>query len=143
MYSLEGQIMKVYFKSFIAGFLSTLIFHQGLFGLLYILGAVPVAPYNMTPVGMLGVPAILSLSFFGGIWGMLIWKLVSKDQGRKHWIKAISLGAVGPTAIAMLVEFTLKGLHVNMKIIVGGLILNAFWGLGNSLLMKLMKEPNR
>ena len=39
-----------YVKAFIAGFASTLVFHQGLLWLLYGGGFSPQAPWNMTPV---------------------------------------------------------------------------------------------
>ena len=129
--------MKILGKSFIAGFLSTFIFHQGLFGLFYLTGLIPVAPFNMTPVGPIGVPSVLSLAFFGGLWGVLIWKLVAKDIGVKHWSKSIVFGAIGPTAVAMLVVFPLKGIDVKLIMIVFGLILNGFWGFGHSLLMRM------
>ena len=39
----------IYLKAFIAGFASTLIFHQGVLWLLYAGGFSPRAPWNMTP----------------------------------------------------------------------------------------------
>ena len=40
--------MRAYVQSFVAGFVSTLVFHQGLFYLLYASGRVSTAPYNLT-----------------------------------------------------------------------------------------------
>ena len=45
-----------YAKAFAAGFLSTLIFHQGLLGLLFLAGVTPRAPFNLAPTAPLGVP---------------------------------------------------------------------------------------
>jgi hypothetical protein len=39
----------IYLKAFIAGFASTLVFHQGLLWLLHAGGFSPRAPWNMTP----------------------------------------------------------------------------------------------
>lgn len=130
--------METNIKAFIAGFISTLVFHQGIDGLLFLANVIPSAPYDMTP-NAFGVPGVISLAFFGGLWGMLIWHLVEKDQGTKHWLKATILGAIGPTAVAFLVVFPLKGMAVKAAMIPIGLILNGAWGFGNSFFMKLMK----
>ena len=130
--------MKTTLKSFVTGFVATLVFHQGIIGILYAAGAIPFAPFNMNPTEPLGVPSVISLAFFGGLWGILVWKLVAKDAGKKHWIKSIIFGAIGPTAVAFLVVFPMKGREVTMAMIPVGLILNGAWGFGNSLFMKLM-----
>jgi hypothetical protein len=36
-------------KPFIAGFVATLVFHQGVLALLHVVGATPRAPFVMTP----------------------------------------------------------------------------------------------
>jgi len=132
--------MKVHLKAFVAGFLATLVFHQGCVGLFYFLGILPFAPFNMNPTQPFMIPSVISLSFFGGLWGILIWKLVKNDLGKKHWAKSIVYGAIGPTAVALLIVFPLKGIPVKAIIIPIGLLLNGAWGFGNSLFMKLMKE---
>ena len=58
----------IYLKAFIAGFASTLVFHQGVLLLLYAGGFSPRAPWNMTPVPPLNAPAVISLAFWGGVW---------------------------------------------------------------------------
>ena len=112
-------------QAFIAGFLATLVFHQGAFGLFYLAGVIPSAPFNMTPVSPFGVPSILSISFFGGLWGLPVWWLIRNREKIGYWLLAILAGAVGPTVVAMVVVFPIKGLDVSAKIWIGGLILNA------------------
>ena len=51
--------MLVHIKAFVAGFVSTLLFHQGLLQLLYVGGAYPRAAWNLAPVPPLGVPAVI------------------------------------------------------------------------------------
>ena len=63
----------IYLKAFIAGFVSTLVFHQGVLWLLYAGGISPRAPWNMTPVPPLNIPAVISLAFWGGLWGIVLW----------------------------------------------------------------------
>ncbi|MFL1405969.1 hypothetical protein ACJO2E_11570 [Marinobacter sp. M1N3S26] len=125
-------------KAFISGFLATLIFHQGLFGLFYLAGVVPVGPFNLSPAPPLGVPAVVSLAFFGGLWGVLLWALLGHLKPPAFWCLMIVLGAIGPTAVAMLVVFPLKGMEVSAQSWFGGLILNGFWGLGVAVFLPLL-----
>ncbi|WP_328185861.1 hypothetical protein [Marinobacter sp. OP 3.4] len=125
-------------KAFISGFLATLIFHQGLFGLFYLAGVVPSGPFNLSPVPPLGVPAVVSLAFFGGLWGILLWALLGRLKTLAFWSLMIILGAIGPTVVAMLVVFPLKGMEVSAQSWFGGLILNGFWGLGVAVFLTLL-----
>lgn len=124
-----------FFIAFAAGFLATLIFHQGAIAALYAAGAIPVAPYPMTPTWPLGVPQVLSLAFWGGVWGLVLWAAIRNTRGLRYWGLCALIGAVGPTAVAMLVVFPLKGIPVDAVKIVGGLIFNGIWGLGTGILI--------
>lgn len=126
------------FKAFVAGFIATLVFHQGLFAVFHAAHMVPVPAFNLNPVPPFGVPAVISLAFFGGLWGPPVAWLIRNDAGAIYWLKAFVLGAIGPTLVAMLLVFPLKGLTVNPKVIVGALLLNGAWGIGVGLFMRLM-----
>src|SRR3546814_7263836 len=84
----------VWFRAFIAGFFSTLIFHQGMLALLYFGKLVPRAPFAMTRVPPLGVPSVISLAFWGGLWGLLLWAMIRGHSGGTHWLLAVVLGAL-------------------------------------------------
>jgi len=131
-----------YLKAFVAGFLSTLVFHQGLLYVLWLAGGSPRVPYEMTPVPPLGVPAVLSLAFWGGLWGIVIWPLLRTSTEKSYWARALILGAVQPTLVALFVVMPLKGRGVaggwDPNLITGALILNGAWGLGVALLMRLL-----
>mgnify|MGYP006407330539 FL=1 len=86
----------------------------------------------------MGIPAVLSLSFFGGIWGIILWTLLGSLKALAFWCMMVVLGAIGPTAVAMLVVFPLKGMEVSAQTWIGGLILNGFWGLGVAVFLTLM-----
>ncbi|MDD4976064.1 MAG: hypothetical protein PHY93_17040 [Bacteriovorax sp.] len=131
-----------YFKAFWAGFFATLIFHQGLFLILNKTGLVPFPAYNLTPTAPFGVPNVISLSFFGGIWGILLWTFIAKDRGRIFWIKSLIFGALAPTLVAILIVLPIKGIPVSLPKFLVGLVLNGFWGVGTSLLMRI-KLPNK
>jgi hypothetical protein len=129
-------------KAFIAGFLATLIFHQGMLAILHALGPAP-APFNFTPTRPFGVPAVLSLAFFGGLWGIPLWWLVRARRGASYWAWALVFGALAPSAVALLVVMPLKGLGVaggyDPKIVVGALLVNAAWGVGTAVLLRVLR----
>ena len=133
-------------KAFAAGFLSTLLFHQGLMAILHAAGAIPRKAYSMTPTAPLQIPQVISTAFWGGVWGILLWLLISRFEGATYWVIAMVAGAIAPTAIALLVVFPLKGMKLGdawKSILVGALILNATWGLGVALLMRLFTRAGR
>jgi hypothetical protein len=121
--------------AFVSGFVSTLVFHQGLIGVLYWAGVAPSAPFAVDPVPPLGVPVFVSLAFWGGVWGLPIWWLVRRTQGAVYWLAGVASGAAGPTAVALLVVFPLKGREVTLEMVPAGLLVNAAWGLGLMVLM--------
>lgn len=134
----------MYLRAFIAGFVATLVFHQGLFWVFYLAGIAPRAPWNMAPVPPFGVPAVLSLAFWGGLWGIALWLLVRRASGGRRWALAIGLGALLPSLVALAVVVPLKGgaffAGGDPKILIGALLLNGFWGFGVALLMRLMPQ---
>lgn len=130
----------IHLKSFIAGFLSTLIFHQGLVALLAAAGVIGAGAYNMAPTEPFGVPAVISLAFWGGVWGIVLWLLVRASRGTKRWILAGVVGAIGPTAVALLIVFPLKGIDVGLGMVPVGMVLNGVWGLGTLLLLVALRR---
>lgn len=130
----------IHLKSFIAGFLATLIFHQGLVALLSATGVIGASAYNLSPTEPLGVPAVISLAFWGGVWGIVVWLLVRANHGLKRWIWAAVVGAVGPTAVALLVVFPLKGIDVGLAMVPVGMVLNGVWGVGTLLLLNALRR---
>lgn len=127
---MSNLILKNLF-SFLSGFFSTLTFHQGVLGLLFLVGVFPAKPFNMTPVDPLGVPAVLSLAFWGGVWGCVLSSVIRHAIHEKSfWWKAVVFGAVGPSFVALAIVFPLKGISFNIIMIPFALLLNAAWGLG-------------
>lgn len=133
--------MKPWLQSFVAGFVSTLVFHQGLLQLLHLAGLVPRAAWNMAPVPPFGVPSVLSLAFWGGLWGCLLWALIRRQRGGKRWLWGTVWGALLPSAVALFVVFPLKGMAIaggfDPKLIMAALLLNGAWGLGVVICMRL------
>ncbi len=131
-----------YVKAFIAGFVSTLVFHQGALAALYAAGISPKPPFSMVATAPFQVPAVISLAFWGGLWGIAVWLAIRGAIGLNYWVLALILGAIGPSIVALFIVFPLKGMPMaggwDPKIITGALILNGAWGLGVALLMRLM-----
>ena len=127
-------------KSFVAGFISTLIFHQGLFHLLYLAGKIPKPAWDMTAVAPMNVPAVISLAFWGGVWGVALGLMIRKQKNARQWLLAIILGALLPSIVALLIVFPLKGAafaaNWDPKMWIGAFLLNGAWGLGVLLIMK-------
>src|SRR2546428_6215825 len=137
-----NQRVMDYVKAFIAGFISTLVFHQGVLALLHLAGVVSRAPYDLGRVPPLGVPAVISLACWGGVWGAAIWPLLRNAAGRTYWFRALLTGAVLPSAVALFIVLPLKAMPVaggwDPRIIMRALILNGAWGLGVALFIRLL-----
>ena len=100
----------------------------------------------MEPAGPFHVPAVLSLAFWGGLWGIVLWLIIQPHQGSGlYWLLALIVGAVAPSLVALFVVLPLKGQPVagggNAKLIVGALLLNGTWGLGVAAFMRLLHRP--
>jgi hypothetical protein len=130
-------------KAFVAGFVSTLVFHQGLLTLFYLAAVVPRAPYDLRAVPPLAIPAVISLAFWGGAWGVAIWPVLKNANGPAYWVRAQVISAIASGSVTLFVVSPLKGMPMaggwNLKVIVSTLVLNGTWGLGMALLMRLMR----
>ena len=130
-------------KAFVAGFVSTLVFHQGLLTLFYLAAVVPRAPYDLRAVPPLAIPAVISLAFWGGVWGVAIWPFLKNVNGPAYWVRAQVISAIASGSVTLFIVSPLKGLPMaggwNSKVIASTLILNGTWGLGMALLMRLMR----
>lgn len=128
-------------RAFLAGFISTLAFHQGALYLLNLLTGAGRPVWSMRGVPPLGIPSVISLALFGGLWGVLLAWLLRGQRGVGYWLMAIGLGALLPSLIALLVVFPLKGMAFaaggDVRIWIAAFILNGAWGLGVALLLKL------
>ena len=131
-------------QAFIAGFVSTMAFHQGMLTLLHRLGVSPKAAFNMAPVPPLGIPSVISLAFWGGLWGIVLWLLIRNQNGFAFLGWAIVLGAVLPSIVALFEMLRSKGWPKNggydSRSIGGALLLNGAWGLGTAWLLRLMAQ---
>ena len=134
--------MKRALLAFAAGFLATLLFHQPLLWLLHAAGFTERTPYNMKPVPPLHVPSVISLAFWGGVWGIIMILALSKAwKGSAYYLLATVFGAILPTLAAWFISAPLHGQPAVVPkppMMLLGFAINAAWGLGTALLYRAM-----
>jgi hypothetical protein len=129
---------------FVAAFLATLTFHQiGIWGL-HAVGLTGAIPWTTTPIPPFGVPSVISLAFWGGVWGILfvlIERFLARSPGG-YWVGATLFGAIVPTLVLMFVVFPLKGRPLGggfaWQLIVTLLIAHGLWGLGTAVFLGVL-----
>jgi hypothetical protein len=131
--------MRIVF-SFIAGFLATLIFHQLALALLWWAGVAPFAPFSMASTQPLGIPAVISLAFWGGVWGILFGLIDNRfPSGGGYWVTAFFFGAILPTLVALLIVSPLKGQPIGggwrPSLLLTAFLINGAWGIGTGLIL--------
>lgn len=127
---------------FIAGFLATLIFHQLALALMWSMDFSPYKPFAMTSTRPFGFPAVISLAFWGGIWGILFALLEGRfpRRGGAYWLTTFLFGGILASLVAFLVVMPLKGQPLgggwHWQALVRAFIINGLWGIGTGLFLK-------
>ena len=130
-------------SGFIAGFLATLIFHQLTLLLLWKAGVAPFAPFSMAPTHPFGVPAVISLAFWGGVWGIAYAFIDNRfPKGAGYWPASFLFGAIAPSAVALLIVLPLKGHPVgggwHAPLLTTAFLVNGAWGIGTGLFLQIL-----
>lgn len=140
---------KMTLPAFLVGFLAVLVFHQGTVFLLHhwgngmpavttILG-ITGAPFDLSPVSSLGVPRVLSLAFWGGIWGIVLAFILVMTRP-PDLLFGFVFGALAVTLVGFTVVAALKGLPMfaggNPQAWVRAALLDGAWGWGAALLLR-------
>ena len=132
---------------FVSGAISVLIFHQGAAAFLHAIGMTPRAPYSMAATAPFGIPALWSIAFWGGIWGVVLAATLQHLRDAAFVVSAVVFGAVLPTLVAWLIVAPLKGQPVAAGFVPATMILgpfvNAAWGLGAAIGLELLGRPHR
>ena len=133
---------------FVAGFIAVLLFHQPALVLLTQWGIAKAATYSLSATAPFGVPQVVSLSFWGGVWGV-VFALVEHriPRGKRYWVYAFLFGAILPTLVAWFVVAPIKGLPMaggwQASRMLTGFVINGAWGVGNALLLVLGSGRSR
>jgi hypothetical protein len=128
---------------FVAAAISVLTFHQGMIGLLHVLDLPNLAtgmPYPTDAVPPLGVPRILDLCFWGGLYG-LVFGLLAPRFTWPMWLCGIITGIIA-ALVGMFIVPAIKGLPVGAGWVltnwIRGLLINGSFGLGLGLIFPLL-----
>lgn len=136
--------MKKWLLAFLAGFLATLVFHQPVLWLLQLAGVTERMPYAMKPVPPFGVPSVVSLAFWGGVWGMVMIAAIGRTKA--FYLVAAIFGAILPTLVAAFIIIPLRHIPVTgnrAALLAIGLAVNAAWGLGTAVFYRLFMGGRR
>ena len=128
--------------AFVAGVIAVPVFHQILLWIFHVAGIVPFAPFDMSPTKPFGVPSVISISFWGGVWGVVFGLTMPRwFSGATYWIASAVIGGVALTLVFMFVVWPLKigGLPPDMVgLFIIGFLLNAAWGIGWAIFVALI-----
>ena len=140
----SGSPVRLFF-GFIAGFLATLIFHQLTLYVLWTVKIAPFAPFSMAATKPFGVPVVFSLSFWGGIWGIL-FALIDRRFPLHfgYWLVSFLFGAIFPSLVALLVVLPLKGKPLgggwHPALLFTAFLINGAWGVGTGIILKILGQ---
>lgn len=135
-------------KAFIAGFVATLTFHQGLLWLLNRAHVLSATAWSTAPVPPWGVPLVVSLAFWGGLWGIVLWFLVRNTEAAGYYVGTVILAAILPSAVALIVVPLAHGMPpaamlaaLTLHHIGIAAALNGCYGLGLAIFMRILHPP--
>lgn len=132
---MNSKALQLVLLGFVAGTFGVLIFHQGVLVIMHALGLVPFAPYAVDPTPPFGVPKVLSLAFWGGVWGIVLVWFMGRVRGADGLWVALVFGGVLPSLVGMLVVTPLKGGAITLEPtrMLLAFVINGVWGLGTAL----------
>ncbi|MCK6449488.1 MAG: hypothetical protein L6R19_01305 [Alphaproteobacteria bacterium] len=138
--------LTILLAGFVAGFLAVLLFHQPVGAAMHWLGWSRFAPFSMAPVPPLGVPRVLSLAFWGGVWGIVLAAVAAWLPRRPgaFLLAGFVFGIVGPAFFAWFVLAPLRGQAVaqgwQATALLRSAVINGMWGLGAALFLLLARR---
>src|SRR5215468_4463764 len=85
--------------------------------------------------GAFGVLKVLSLAFWGGVWGIVLVWFMGRVRGADGLWVALVFGGVLPSLVGMLVVTPLKGGAITLEPtrMLLAFVINGVWGLGTAL----------
>jgi hypothetical protein len=116
------------------------MFHQGIVALLHAMGLIARGPFSTTPVPPFGFPAIVCLSFWGGVYGAA-FGAVSARFRIPMLLAGLGLGLLA-VLVGWFVVAPLKGQPIASGFAAWpmerSLLINLTWGLGVGVLLPLL-----
>ena len=137
-----SPVAKLLILGFVAGFLATILFHQGLWFVFNQTGIIPAdrPAWPLDPVPPLGIPSVVAKAFWGGLWGAGLTLVLGQLTGTAYWASWIVVGAVALTVVTFFVVLPIKGEAIPSlwPRFANGLLLNGAWGFGTALFLKVL-----
>ncbi len=128
------------FLGFVAAAIAVLTFHQGVWAVLYGLGAMPRPPFPTNPMPPFSVPLIVDLCFWGGLYGA-VFGLLRPRFTLPLWLCGSIMGIVA-ALVGMFIVAPIKGMPIAngwmVWPIVRSFLINGAWGLGVGLILPLL-----
>jgi hypothetical protein len=128
---------------FVAAAISVITFHQWMWAALHFLnlpGLGMPAPYPMGPTPPWGVPRVIDLAFWGGLYG-IVFGLALPKLRPPYWLVGLGLGIIA-ALVGMFIVAPLKGLPIaggwQLTSWVRSFLINGSWGIGVGLILPLM-----
>ena len=125
---------------FLTAAISVLTFHQLMIGLLHI-AAIPglevaAIPYRFNPVPPLGIPVILNLCFWGGLYGLVFGIVHPKLKG-PMWLNGLFFG-LAAVLVGYFVVAPIKGNPIGGGWVINNwirsILINGSFGVGIGLM---------
>ncbi len=124
----------------VAAEIAVLTFHQGTVLALGSMGLAQGAVYSMVPVPPLGIPRIVNLCFWGGLYGA-VYGMVWPRLTIPSWLSGLCLGIIA-SLVGMFIVASIKGTPIANGWaawpMARSLIINGMWGVGVGLIAPLL-----
>jgi hypothetical protein len=128
------------FLGSVAGAISILLFQQTSLQILYWIGLAPQAAFRLAHVPPFNMPMVVSLAFWGAVYGGLFGLISRQLPGRIYWY-GLPLGAFA-LFMSWFVFLPLKGLPIAFGGTTAPMIRSAMsyllWGMGVTVLLPLL-----
>jgi hypothetical protein len=131
---------------FVGGSLAALTFHQVVWAVFAALGAIPAGnpAWPVDAVWPFGVPRIVSIMFWGGVWGVPLMMILRRYRtAPAYWIAATLFGGLLVAAVAMCIVLPLRGLPFAGGFapgtLAGAFLINAAWSLGAAWILRRLR----
>ena len=138
--------LRTLLLGFVAGAISVPIFHQLTVLVLHSVGLVPNPPFSFRPVPPFGVPTILNLAFWGGMWGLLFGAIMSARPQFWAIIVGICVGMLGAAMVNLTLLPYLRGLPMpftDLNRWWRPMLINGVWGLGMGIIFAALRGRER
>ena len=124
---------------FIAGAVSALTFHAFAWWIFYLIGMQAIPPYPMRP-NMINVPLFISLTFWAGIWGIvMVW--LAPRLAQPFWVVCLIV-SLAASVVQVFVLPAVRGPGINWDVvaILRSFVINGVWAVGVAIIAPLVSN---